>query len=146
MGEQSRPKQQLEPPGSQHRDGVSTQQNTRSLPWKHFNTDTVFGAALQPLLPSSERRIHSAAMWRDHEVSLQDKSFFFYGIKSLPFPRVPCFLVSCRAHNTEQRFNKLFLFSFDHTCGMRKFPGQRLNPCHRNNQSHSSDNAKSLTH
>ena len=29
---------------------------------------------------------------------------------------------------------------------MKKFPGQGLNPSHRSNQSHNSDNAESLTH
>lgn len=52
-------------------------------------------------------RIHSAAMWRDQEVSLQDRSFFLCDTKSLPFPRVSHFLVSCRAQHREQGFNKL---------------------------------------
>ena len=29
---------------------------------------------------------------------------------------------------------------------MRKFPGQRLNPCHSSDLSHCSDNSGSLTH
>ena len=32
-----------------------------------------------------------------------------------------------------------------HTHGMQRLPGQGSNLCHRNNQSHSSDNAGSLT-
>ena len=40
----------------------------------------------------------------------------------------------------------LLLFSFGLSQGMRKFPGQGLNLNHINNQSHSSDNAKSLVH
>lgn len=52
--------------------------------------------------PDSETRIHPVAMWRDHEVSLLDKSFSLCGTESLPFPRVPHSLVSCRGHNTAQ--------------------------------------------
>ena len=39
-----------------------------------------------------------------------------------------------------------FLFFFWLHCSMQKFPGQGSNPCNCCNQSHSSDNAKSLTH
>ena len=39
-----------------------------------------------------------------------------------------------------------FLFSFGHTCGLWKLPGEELNPCHHSNQSHSCDDAGSLTH
>ena len=38
------------------------------------------------------------------------------------------------------------IFVFGHTLGLQKFPGQGSNPQHNNNQSHSSDNAESLTH
>ena len=47
------------------------------------------------------------------------------------------------------RANKLymnFLFFFGHAYGMHKFTGQGLNLCHSSNQSHSRDNARSLTH
>ena len=39
-----------------------------------------------------------------------------------------------------------FFFFFGHTCSMRKFPGQGMNPCHSSNGGCHSDNARYLTH
>ena len=41
----------------------------------------------------------------------------------------------------------IYIYSYIcHAQSMRKFLGQGLNPCHSSNPSHSSDNARSLTH
>ena len=41
---------------------------------------------------------------------------------------------------------KIFIYLFGRAFGMCKFPGQGLNPCHRSDPSHSSDNTGLLTH
>lgn len=64
------------------------------------STDTVSWCSFPDHLPCSERRIHSAATWRDREVSL-------CGTEGRPFPRVPHSLVSCTAQKTEQGFKEL---------------------------------------
>ena len=44
-------------------------------------------------------------------------------------------------------FNSLFIYLFiGQARGMLKFPGQGLNLCHSSDLSHSSENARSLTH
>ena len=40
----------------------------------------------------------------------------------------------------------IYLLIFGCTCSMQKLPGQGSKPCQSSNPSHSSDNARSLTH
>ena len=55
---------------------------------------------------------------------------------------IPFFLLHC---SLAFSFFLFFFFFFSrHTCSMQKFPGQGSNPSHSCNQSHSSDNARSL--
>lgn len=59
-----------------------------------------------------------------------------------------CFLHVCMCmFSISLLEGKLFKdFFFSHACGIQKFSGQGSNPSHRCNQSHSDDNAGSLTY
>lgn len=91
----------MDPPGARSQVRTSTEQNAHptGLGGASSSDAQSSGAHSQDHLPCSERRIHSAATRKDHEVSL-------CGTEGRPFPRVPHSLVPCTAHKTEQGFKE----------------------------------------